>query len=371
MGYICPRCGEEVPGDTFSPCTTSPGGGTVGVAPRFRALTREIDDTSSPVRQFLGERFTCGLKDLQRRFRQAAPPLAVPPVPQAEANPGTAGGAVDWLLQFMACPHPGADLAMVGAGRYLGPRMMRATADLAALLGAALRPYPGPVATPDPCDAAALMEVNDLIAPVGTAPAGPAAFTGPLPGSDVDAELLARGCWALALLTEAFRSMQAAATGPLSRFQGRTVTADDLLALAPSAGLDQLARFREVFQSALLPQLASRTGPWTLGPAFAGSALIGGADGDLIAAGLLLELKTSAKLTLAVKDLFQVIGYALLDFDDEYKLTELGIFSARYAYLAPWDIARLLNDLAGHQVSLPSTRQEFRQLLLTHQSQPR
>jgi hypothetical protein len=187
----------------------------------------------------------------------------------------------------------------------------------------------------------------------------------------VDAELLARGCWALALLTEAFRSVQAAATGPLSRFQGRTVTADGLMALAPPAGLDQLARFREVFESTLLPRLASRTGPWTLGPAFAGSALIGGADGDLIAAGLLLDLKTSAKLTLAVKDLFQVIGYALLDFDDEYKITELGIFSARYAYLARWDLARLLDDLAGHQVSLPATRQEFRQLLLTHQSQPR
>lgn len=32
------------------------------------------------------------------------------------------------------------------------------------------------------------------------------------------------------------------------------------------------------------------------------------------------------------------------------KLTELGISSARYAYLAPWDLARLLDDLAGHQV---------------------
>jgi hypothetical protein len=56
---------------------------------------------------------------------------------------------------------------------------------------------------------------------------------------------------------------------PLSRFQGRTVTADDLLALAPPAGLDQLARFREVFESILLTQLASRTGLWKLGPAFA------------------------------------------------------------------------------------------------------
>jgi hypothetical protein len=73
---------------------------------RRRALTREIDDTSSPVRQFFDEQFTAGLKDVQRRFRQGAPPLAVPSVPSAEVNPGTLGGAADWLLRFMVCPDP-------------------------------------------------------------------------------------------------------------------------------------------------------------------------------------------------------------------------------------------------------------------------
>ena len=118
-----------------------------------------------------------------------------------------------------------------------------------------------------------------------------------------------------------------------------------------------------MFETALIPQLTTRRGPWALGPTFSGSAVIGGADGDLIAAGLLLELKTSARLTLAVTDLFQVIGYALLDFDDEYKLTELAIFSARYAYLATWSLGSLLSELAGHPASLQSARQEFRQLL--------
>jgi hypothetical protein len=195
----------------------------------------------------------------------------------------------------------------------------------------------------------------------------PATFTGPLPGSDVDAELLARGCWALALLTEAFRSAQAVALGPLSRFHGRTVTAAELLALAPPAGLDQLARFRQVFQETLLPRLASRTGPWALGPTFAGSALIGGADGDLIAAGLLLELKTTAKLSLPVTDMLQLIGYALLDFDDAYRLDTLGLFNARYSHLATWNIASLLSDLAGHLANLTAAREEFHALLLARQ----
>lgn len=101
-----------------------------------------------------------------------------------------------------------------------------------------------------------------------------------------------------------------------------------------------------------------------LGPTFTGSDLIP-ADADLIAAGLLLEMKTSVKLTLAVQDLFQVIGYALLDFNDECKITELGIFHARHAYLATWDISELLRELAGQPVSLQAVRQDFRDLLLT------
>jgi hypothetical protein len=76
---------------------------------------------------------------------------------------------------------------------------------------------------------------------------------------------------------------------------------------------------------------------WALGPTFAGSELIK-ADADLIAAGLLLELKTSAKLSLGITDLLQVIGYALLDFADAYRISELGIFSARYGYLATWEL---------------------------------
>lgn len=70
--------------------------------------------------------------------------------------------------------------------------MMLGMAELARMLGAAGQP--GTLST-------------------GTSPvSGPVrVFTGPVAGSSVDRELLARGCWALALATEAFRSAQAAA----------------------------------------------------------------------------------------------------------------------------------------------------------------
>lgn len=189
-------------------------------------------------------------------------------------------------------------------------------------------------------------------------------FAGPLPGSAAPPELLARAAWALALLTEVYRAgPMALAAGPLSQLPGRPVTADDLLGLAPPAGLDQLARLRQVFETALLPQLAARHGPWALGPVFTGSAVMN-ADADLIAAGLLLDLKTTAaRPSLGIKDMCQLIGYALLDFDDEYRITEVGLFAARYAYLATWDLGSLLAELAGHPVSLSSERAQFRSLL--------
>ena len=273
---------------------------------------------------------------MQRRYRQAAPPLVVPSPDRQEANPGTVGTAADWLLRFMLYPRPSLALAAKGAamcGRRSG--MVEAFIQIAESLG------------------------YDPDAAFGT---GATDFTGPIGGGDADADLLASACWAFALLTEMFRNPMAAMMGPLQRFQGHRASAGELLGLASPAAMGQLAALREVFASALLPQLALRPGRWILGPTFTGSILLK-ADADLIAAGLLLDLKTDSRFSLGVMVLFQVIGYALLDFDDVYRLTELGTFSARYAHLASWDIAGLLDELAGRPVSLPSIRQEFCQLL--------
>ena len=302
----------------------------------LRPLTSELDSKDSPVRQFLDDRFTSGLRDMQRRYRQAALPLVVPSADRQEANPGTVGTAADWLLRFMLHPRPSLALAATGAAMY-GRRsgMVEAFIEIAESLG---------------YDPGAALDT------------GATDFTGPIDGNDADADQLASACWALALLTEMFRNPMAAMMGPLQRFQGHRASAGELLGLASPAAMGQLAALREVFASALLPQLALRPGRWILGPTFTGSILIK-ADADLVAAGLLLDLKTDSKFSLGVTALFQVIGYALLDFDDVYRLTELGIFSARYAHLTSWEIAGLLDELAGRPVSLPSIRQEFCQLL--------
>jgi len=299
----------------------------------LRPLTAELDTKDSPVRRFLDERFTVGLREVQRRYRQAAPSLVLPSASHQDANPSTVGTAADWLLRFLLHPKPSLALAARGAVICGMDRPFR---EIAESLG--------------------------YVADSEVAMTGTDGFIGPASGILGEPEDLARACWALALLTEAYRRPMAMVNGPLSGFTGRRVPGSTLLALAPPAGLTQLAGFRSVFETDLVPKLALHPGRWYLGPTFAGSALMK-ADADLITAGLLLDLKTDSKFSLGVAVMFQVIGYALLDFDDAYRLTELGIFSARYAHLTTWDLSTLLDELAGHSVSLSAIRQEFRALL--------
>jgi hypothetical protein len=302
-------------------------------------LTAELSKKDSPVRRFFDERFTSGLRDVQGRYRKASPALVVPSADRAEANPGTVGTAADWLLRFMLYSRPSLKLAAMGAalcGRRSG--MAETLIEIAESLG---------------YDPEAVLDVSATD------------FIGPIDGNDGDPGQLTRACWALALLTEMYRNPMAAMTGPLGSFHGHRASASDLLDLASPAALAQLAAFREVFASKLLPQLSHWPGRWTLGAEFTGSALIK-ADADVIAGGLLIDLKTDSKLSLGVTTMFQVIGYALLDFDDAYQLTTVGTFSARYACLATWDIGALFDELAGYHINLSSVRQEFRQLLLSY-----
>ena len=151
--------------------------------------------------------------------------------------------------------------------------------------------------------------------------------------------------------------------GTLRRLRGQVVTPADLLALAPPPALDQLACFRRVFEQHLLPQLAARTGLWAVGPHFAASQLMP-ADGDLIAGGLLLDLKTTARPELPLSDVFQLAAYALMDSRDQYRLDSVGVFLARYGHLATWPLEAFLSELAGRPVDVSRARADFLGMLM-------
>ena len=290
-------------------------------------LTYELAQKDSPIRQFFDGRLAPGLKDVQAAYRAAAGPILVPAVPRETADAGTIGTAADWMMRFLVHPRPSLRLAAQGASLC---GMLPALEELALMLG-----------------------FRDD---------GAGQFTGPARGTSAEPDLLYRACWGLALLTEVYRrGPDIAAIGPIGRLPRRS--AQSLLEAVPGAGLEQMAALRGVMESALLPVISSRHGLWAVGPTFAGSEIMRG-DADLIAGGLLTELKTiSKKPSLGVTDLWQILGYVLMDYVDVFAVTDVALFSARYGYLAQWNLGTLLPQLAGRPVTTAMLRAEFRVLL--------
>ena len=292
---------------------------------RFRSVVTELRDPHSPVTLFMKERF--GLRKVQKRYRVQSPELVVPGSMSA-GQASVLGTAADWLMRFLVHPTPSLMLAKLGAGNLEMP-------------GTGI----------PPASIRGFDMLEELQAALGFS-RGTARFTGPVEGCQMEPERLLRACWALALLTLVYRAGPPAAAA----LEG----VEKIMALAPPEGLAQLTALREVMERDLLPRLAERKGQWTLGPVFTGSHYMKG-DGDLIAADLLLDLKTTVKPGLDGKDMFQLITYTLMDWDDEYKLQEFGFFNARYGYLATWDIDVLLHEIG--KVTLHEARMQFRELL--------
>lgn len=94
------------------------------------------------------------------------------------------------------------------------------------------------------------------------------------------------------------------------------------------------------------------------GPSFAGSRAVGGADADLIVGNCLYDIKTRVKPRESlVDDLRQLIGYALLDWDNEY---------ARQAVYVTWPLSPLIAECAGHSsADLGTLRARFRAITST------
>lgn len=310
------------------------------------SLTRQLNDRASPISRYLGDRLP-HVRDLQRRYREPIAqtgPLA--PEDGAPVAYGTIGTAFDWRLRFLLTPQLDLSLAFAGAAK-LGEARRRLVLELLGTLGGQLR----------------LQRRPGRHEPDTPLPAG---ATGP---AGLEEDQLVRCCYALALYTEFFRA------GPLpgSRLLTlpRTATIEDLLALASDTEVADLLALTDAAQRTLLPALAARGGPLHLGPTFVGSPDVGGADADVISGGLLLEWKATLGdrrrsdgrryCSLDRITLQQLLGYLLLDYQDEYAIDALGVYAARYAYLVTWPAAELLAEMAGGPVDLAELRVGFQE----------
>jgi hypothetical protein len=137
-------------------------------------------------------------------------------------------------------------------------------------------------------------------------------------------------------------------------------TVDKLLdALVNEACVEDLLAVLQAARPVLAP-LMSPGARVVVGPTFAGSGDVGGADGDLLVNNTLLEIKTRLKHELQQRHLHQLVTYALLDYDDHYAIREIAMYSARHASLIRWPLDQVIEWLAGTPTDLAELRNDLR-----------
>ena len=175
-----------------------------------------------------------------------------------------------------------------------------------------------------------------------------------------DEELLARYCIVLAIFEEVYRSGagQARISSPLVRL-GDQSTFEDLLRIAEDHWVEDLCRLSRMFSHAFQDRLS---GEAILNPTFLGSGDVGGADADIIVGKCLMEFKTTIKASIQkVRGLYQMIGYLLLDYDDEFGIENVGFYMSRQGQTIEWPVADLFGRLMGQKPPpLQALRQEVR-----------
>ncbi|MFV0256971.1 MAG: hypothetical protein ACK5PP_00790 [Acidimicrobiales bacterium] len=282
---------------------------------KYRNLTSAIRDKESPLRRHLDSRFP-NRRGVQDEYRNQCGSIVID---GGNASPGTVGTAFDLQTRLEIDPSHTPIIAYAAF-----------------------------------CDRRPLVEVIDTVADVARGAAE----------SGKDPSALARASWALAITTEAYRAGIAPGTPLYELLDAGAAgfTSEALLALAPDNAIRQLSELSRLAATNLRPHL---DGPYQLGPTFKGSTRCP-ADADLIADGLLLEIKTrlgtrhpSTRVrrdALTLQDLYQLTAYALFDTDNQYGIDRVAVYSARYGFLISWPLNDLLNDLAGQPVDLEAER---------------
>ena len=133
-----------------------------------------------------------------------------------------------------------------------------------------------------------------------------------------------------------------------------------MLSVAEDDWIEDLCSLSCLFYDRCLHLLS---GDAILNPTFIGSSDVGGADADFIIDGCLIDVKTTVKLGDWRSWLYQLIGYTLLDYDDRYGISEVGIYFTRQGTLLRWKLHDLMFRLSGVAVTpLDELRQDFREV---------
>ena len=314
------------------------------------SLTSELKDPKSRVSAFMRERLPNTRRVMAlSRGRMGERPARRPAKPVPWSLIGT---ALDYRLRFYF-PQDGLKgglenlICYAGAARACGTRVSNAEDDEVRGLIPPPAQLPGRLSYELMLDFfASLAECLRVIPPQRRLDA-------------TDEDRLLRHCVVMAALDVFARAGFDARSVLLIPEPRRTVC--ELLAVAEQEWLDDLRELSWDFEQGFA---ALWTLPAALNPTFDGSGFVGGADADLISAGCLIEVKTTINPLKDADWIYQLVGYALLDWHDAYHIEKVAVYFARQAYLLEWEVSDLLAELAGSPgVTLGALRADWHDLL--------
>lgn len=313
------------------------------------SLTKHLADPHSPVRRFFEERLP-NVAGLQERYRDGWD-VTISPRGYRPTS-GTIGIALDYRLRYyfgVTAPHEftAAHSHAVVAVQTLvsvlpdDPYLESANyfideADI--VLGLAFLRL-----------SAGLLRVTDRLDPVGKRL-----------NAEQEAELC-RYCYVLALFEEVYRTGRVWPGSPLSSVT-RSTDLRMLLGFANEDTIEDLCQMSWAFFDSQQPLLSR---PAILNPTFRGSKDVGGADADIIVDRCLVDFKTTTGGSLRKATIYQLVGYAFLDYGNQYDIKDVALYLARRPALLRWPLHKLLGEMAGGPVDLTELRSELKDVVST------
>ncbi len=184
----------------------------------------------------------------------------------------------------------------------------------------------------------------------------PAAHDGTLTRPRRDEERLSRLCFVASHFEEVKRAGLRPGN-PLLQL-GAAAVLDDLLDQVPPYVPDDIAGQVELAEADHLGWVTRQPVDKRIcAPVFSGSNDVDGADADFIAEGHLIHCKATTRPDHfgSRREVHQLAGYLLLDYEDEYALNKVSFYLSRQGQLVTWSTQEFL-DLLGARRSLSELR---------------
>lgn len=299
-------------------------------------LTQELDRSDSRVRKFIDACFVIGPAEVRRAMPQADRTrlntmLLPPPEEISPGGLGTVGTAFDYRVRFVLEGLPARPLAAHrGAALLAGRCEARLSGDRVERIDTNASPVYGLPRSPG----VSTKLVRQFFTEFERLTAGSDA----LARKDADDTTVAQYCLTLALFEEVYRAAGSPYFDSPLLYLRRGATLDNLLSLVSPAQVFDVNQLWRGFSGEVGTGAKRVIG----NPEFAGGGDIGGADADLLLDDCLVELKASKRPPVLAQVLRQLMGYVLLDYEDEYSIRSVAVYAARQRAFLKFTLHELL-----------------------------